>query len=97
MSDDNASNEEDESTPPPPSRLGHSANRSLLGIVGNYLLEMRQHVVFMRGLYDDLREMKTPAGPEYEVSLLKEFERHHDADTRNLEDLREQVAGRHVG
>lgn len=85
-----SSNEKDD-TPPPEPRIGFSDNRGLLGIFGNYLLELKEHDRRFESLYDELRQMDYPAPRVWAEKVLIEFERHHDTDGENLQSLRDYV------
>lgn len=71
--------DDDESTPPN-AGIGNPANLELLRIVGNLLLEQRQHVRELSKLYQDLRGLKEPAPGSWAPRLYEELQRHHSAE-----------------
>jgi len=73
--------------------IGHSANREMLAIIGNYSLEAKAHGDKLQGLYESLRMFERPVAGAWGERLLEEQTRHHNADAGNLRQL-EQVVGR---
>jgi hypothetical protein len=87
MSSDNG-----EETPPLGTpTLRNEQNLPVLQVIGNYLLESKQHAIRLEHIYDSLRDMDRPVTKLWSEKLLDEFERHHEADGRNLEALRQFV------
>jgi hypothetical protein len=69
--------QDDEESTPPVVRIGNAANLELLRIVGNLLLEQKQHVRVLSGLYKDLRGLVEPAPASWAPRLHEELQRHH--------------------
>jgi len=73
--------------------IGHSANREMLAIIGNYTLEAKAHGDKLQGLFENLRMFERPVASAWGERLLEEQARHHNANAGNLQQL-EQVVGR---
>jgi hypothetical protein len=82
---------EDEDLTPVIVSIGDFRNREMLAIVGNYLLESKEHTLRLEELYNDLRQLPYLAHYSWGVKVLDLFERHQKAMFENLEDLREYV------
>lgn len=72
--------DQDDEDSTPPASIGNPANLELLRIVGNLLLEQRQHVRELSKLYRDLRGRKEPAPASWAPLLYEELQRHHSAE-----------------
>lgn len=71
--------------------IGDYRNRELLAVLGNYLLESKEHTLRLEGLYGDLRQLPYQAHQVWAVKVLDLFEKHQEAMAENLEDLRAYV------
>jgi hypothetical protein len=77
--------------------IANVQNREMLGILGNYLLEARQHVINLETLYTNLRQLSYPAPQAWAMKALDEFERHQTENEDNLGKLREFVLSGRAG
>ncbi len=84
MPDKNGNNDFDDSTPTVVV-IGHVDNKPLLALVGDYMLETKEHARRLEALYFELRALEAPAPPGFSARTLAEFERHHEADKAILE------------
>lgn len=87
-----AGNSHDDETPAE-STVGNVGNRSLLLVLGNYVVEAREHGARLEKLYHTLRELPHAAPGHFGEQLLQEQERHHSADEEHLFTLRHLVRG----
>lgn len=76
---------------PIPTKLGHEGNLPLARALGNYVLELRQHMNSVNTFYQEVISLTRQAPAVLEEKVLIEFERHHEADAKNLSDLRAAV------
>lgn len=77
---------------PVPTKLGHEGNLPLARALGNYVLEARQHTIWVRKFYEEVLALNVPASAVLEEKILGEFERHHAADADNLVSMKSVVA-----
>jgi hypothetical protein len=82
---------EDEDLTPVITSIGDFRNRQLLAVLGNYLLESKEHTLRLESLYADLRQLPYLAHHVWAVKVLDLFEKHQEAMADNLDDLREYV------
>lgn len=73
-----------ETPTPQPVTVGHAANRELLAVVGNLLIEARCHTVALESLYTALRDATVAAPRSASHNLLDEYRRHEKATALNL-------------
>lgn len=83
-----------ESTPPPSAPpIKHGANRELVTVVANLLVEAKQHTVGLHTLYEALRDWPDPVPRLWGHRFLDEYERHMERENEHLVTLR-SVVGR---
>jgi hypothetical protein len=82
---------EDDDLTPVIVSIGDFRNREMLAILGNYLMESKEHTLRLETLYADLRQLPYLAHQVWAVKVLDLFERHHQAMSESLEDLKKYV------
>lgn len=86
-----AANGDPEETPQPERIIANPQNREIVTILGNLVIEARQHTLGLRALYDMARDWSGVVPRAWGYKLIEEEERHVERSTAQLIALRAVV------
>lgn len=87
-----AGNSDSDETPEPERIIQNPANREIVTLLGNMVMEARQHTIGLRALYEMMKEWGGIVPRPWMYKLVEEEERHIARADANLSALR-AVAG----